>query len=281
MTLEEGFFPSWDGERLFYCLRPSSQSKGLLLLLHGHGEHSGRYLKFFDRLQDRGLAIAIFDLRGCGHSGGLPVYVSEFEDYLKDVSSFLDFLRLKRGLTADPLTLFGHSLGGLIATVWAQKNASRVSKLILSSPLFGVPQASLLRGLVSFLNFWVPRHMIKNPVRPPYLTHDQEEVRRYETDTLICRTITVRLVHEMLKYTAFLQRNPPDFPFPVYLLMAEEKERVVDPRATRRVYKGLKAPEKILETFPGFYHEIFNEKGQGQVFERLRYYLGRPKLSPP
>lgn len=272
MSIEEGFFETTDGLDLFYRFQPSdSGNRPLVLLLHGHGEHTGRYLKFFSRLKDLGHPIATFDLRGCGRSGGPPVYVSRFEDYLEDVSCCLGFLRGRYGING-PFFLFGHSLGGLIAAAWAREKPREVSRMILSSPLFAVPKAGFLKPLVNFLDGFFPRLVIRNPVKPPFLTHDPEEVAKYELDPLIRRRITVRLSHEMIKYSEIFTENGASFPFPVYILMAG-KDFVVDPEGTRRFFRRLEAPSKELETFPGFYHEIFNEVGQEKAFERLRHYL--------
>lgn len=273
MTIEQGFFETRDRVNLFYRFRAGSPERPLLLLLHGHGEHSGRYGKFFSRLEDLGLSMGIFDLRGNGQSGGESVYVSEFEDYLDDVSDFLRFVK-KRHPGEGPLYLFGHSLGGLIATGWASEKPGQVSKLILSSPLFGIPKARLLKPVAQILNHWVPHFVIKNPVRPPFLTHDPDEVERYRKDSLIRRSITGRLAHEMLRYTSLFQEKEVSFPFPVYILMAGE-DRVADRAATERFFSRLQCREKELETFPGFYHEIFNERGQDEVFGRFRDYLTR------
>lgn len=271
MPIDEGYFSAADGEQLFYRFQTGIQSEKTILLIHGHGEHSGRYLKFFSRLKDLGRPIGIFDLRGCGRSGGYSVYVSRFEDYINDVSSFLDFLKTKYQVCL-PICLFGHSLGGLIAAAWALERDGQISKLILSSPLFGIPMASAVRLLVKVLDPLVSRWIIKNPVRAGFLTHDPEEVKRYLADPLIRRSITVRLAREMLRYTDFFRKGKVQFPFPVYILMAE-KDYIVDPAATRRFFDRVKATEKKLEAFPGFFHEIFNERGQERAFERLRYYL--------
>jgi len=271
MAVEEGLFWARDGERLFYRFETGAPAKQPLILIHGHGEHSGRYLKFFDRLRDLQISIATFDLRGCGRSSGKAAHVERFEDYLSDVSTFLEFLAQKYGLKT-PIQLFGHSLGGLIALTWARSNPEQVSKLILSSPLLGLPQESGIRFLTRILNRFVPRFVIRNAVRPPFLTHDPEEVRRYKEDSLIRRRITVRLVHEMVKYFSLLRGREVMVPFPVYILMAE-KDLVVRPDATRNFFLRLRAPFKELESFEGYYHEIFNESGQDKVFERLRHYL--------
>lgn len=271
--IEEGTFQAPDGVRLFYRFQPGSPEKDPLVILHGHGEHSGRYLKFFSKLEDLGHPIGISDLRGCGHSGGVPVHVSRFEEYLGDLSSFVDLLKSRYGVDR-PLSLLGHSLGGPIATAWAVKNSGRVAKLILSSPLFGIPLSRLFRGLIPLLDRVAPRHVINNPVYPPFLTHDASEVERYKSDPLIQRRITVRLVHEMLRYSRLFAEQETEVPFPVYILMAEE-DYVVQPQATRKFFEKLKAPKKELKGLAGFYHEIFNELGQEKAFEWLRIHLGR------
>ena len=273
MAVQEGFFRAGDGTELFYRFQPGAPGRKPLLLLHGHGEHSGRYLKFFARLEDLGHPIGIFDLRGCGRSGGPVVYISDFKDYLNDVTNFVDFLKTKLQ-APPPVILFGHSLGGLIATAWAKENPGAVSKLILSSPLFGLPNAGPIKLIVKLLDPWASRLVLRNPVYPPSLTHDPGEVEKYRKDPLIRRRITVRLTREMLRWGAFFQEKPSAFPFPVYILAAGD-ERVVDLKATRAFFERLTAPEKKLEIFPGFFHEIFNESGQDQVFNKLRESLSR------
>lgn len=274
MAIEEGFFETPDQERLFYRFQPGTTGRNLIVILHGHGEHSGRYLKFFNRLENLGCPLAVFDLRGNGRSSGPRAHVERFEDYLTDLSGLVHFLKSRYAID-DSLTLLGHSLGGLIATAWARQNPHEVSKLILSSPLFGLRQSKLLQGLVNLLNPFIPHFVVQNPVSPPFLTHDRSEVERYRTDPLIQRKITIRLVHEMLRYASIFAQGEVAFPFPVYILMAEE-DLVVAPDATRRFFLRVRAPEKELESFAGFYHEIFNEIGQEKVFDQLRHYLGRP-----
>jgi alpha-beta hydrolase superfamily lysophospholipase len=273
MPIEEGFFEARDRTKLFYRFQPGSLGKNPLVLLHGHGDHSGRYLKFFSRLADLELPIGIFDYRGCGRSEGPRVYVSRLEDYLEDLTEFIQHLKTRYG-TKLPCQVFGHSLGGLVAAAWAYHYQDRVetSKLILSSPLFGIRLGVFLRMFVEVANRWFPKFVYDNPVHPPFLTHDQGEVERYRQDDLIQRKITARLAHEMLRFGEFFQKTRVSFRMPVYLLMAE-KDFVVDPRAAFRFYDRLEAPRKELEVFYGFFHDTFNEIGQDEYFARLRYYL--------
>ena len=273
MSIEEGLISIPAGEQLFYRFQAGDKKKVALLLIHGHGEHSGRYLKFFTRLQDLGHSIAAFDLRGCGRSSGRRVYVNRFVDYSDDVSTVLNFFTRQQKVTP-PVILFGHSLGGLIALAWARANGEKISKLVLSSPLLGVPLEETKFRLGLFLNRLAPRLVLQNPVRSNYLTHDPEEIQKYQRDPLIQRKITARLACEMIRQARSIRIEAYSASFPVYLLMAEE-DRIVSTKATRRFFSRLQATAKELEEFKGFYHEIFNERGQYRAFERLRHYLIR------
>ncbi len=271
MEIQEGLFWAGDGERLYYRYLPGDPEKRPLILIHGHGEHSGRYLKFFSRLGPFHFPIAAFDLRGCGLSSGEPAFVSCFEDYLSDVSSFLHFLNVRFKLRP-PVQLFGHSLGGLIATAWAYENPEKVSKLILSSPLFGLPKENFLKRLTGLLNRWMPGFVVKNPVNSLFLTQDPQEIEKYKNDSLIRKRITVRLVHEMLRYIHLFRERKMKVPFPVSILMAG-KDYVVMPKATQDFFSRIESPKKEIKVFEGFLHEIFNEKDQEQVFQQLENCL--------
>ncbi len=278
---QEGYFHAKDGEKIFYRYISPEKPSETLLLLHGQGEHSGRYVKFADNLSTGNMAFAMMDLRGHGRSGGRQVYIESFQDYLDDVSAFVEVLRKRHGAVL-PIDFFGHSLGGLIAFHWALKHPTELASLILSSPCLGLNLPSILVAMNSFLNRIAPKMVYSNPVYPPHLTHNPQEMEDYKKDGLIRRKITVRLLAEMIIYSLRLGQIPEfKFPFPLYVLMAEDFERVVDPAKTREIFNKISAPDKRLVTFPGFYHEIFNELDQKTAFEALRTVLRESKKFAP
>ncbi len=272
MKEERGVFAAEDGIRLHYRFYRNDRAKQVLVILHGHGEHSGRYEKFSRYLAGEAVSIAVFDARGAGQSEGPEVYIESLEDYLRDVSSFAHFLKQKYGMDGK-FILFGHSLGGLVALHWALRFPHKISALILSSPCFGLKLPSAIVGFNEFLNRWIPRLIYKNPVYPPHLTHNPEEVEHYKKDPLIRRKISVRLLAEMIKWGNNINRIESfDFSFPVYILMAG-LERVVDKDRTALIFERIKAPQKRMQVFEGFYHEIFNELGQEKAFDALKACL--------
>ena len=266
----EGFFPSKDGTSIFYRLFTPGAPCEAMIFIHGHGEHSGRYLKFAHELRNEDMALAMMDLRGNGRSEGSEVYVNSLEEYIDDVSAFYQHLQMRHGIRGK-IVLFGHSLGGLISIYWAMKNQEKIRQLIFSSPCFGLRLPGYLQALNSVLNSIARGFIYQNPIYPPHLSHNPQEMKDYKADKLIKRKISVRLVHEMLSYARNLQNFKSfNFDFPVYILMSEDMERVVDPSKTREVFEKIVAPEKRLLSFPGFYHEIFNELEQSTAFDALR-----------
>lgn len=272
MKEEEGAFLSFDRLKLFYRFFPARPHSDVLVIVHGHGEHSGRYQKFYKILEGENIAIASYDVRGSGRSEGAEVHVEFFEEYLEDLSSFVRFLGEKFGLKTKVI-LLGHSLGGLTAVHWARRFPEKVKALILSSPCLGLNLPAAARILNSIMHEWFPTFLYQNPVYPPHLTHDPAEVENYKRDKLIKRKISARLLHEMLRYMIRLEQlDAYRVPFPVYVLMAEI-EKVVDPQKTNLFFNKVQAPRKEMKVFPGFYHEIFNEMGQDKAFEALKSCL--------
>lgn len=271
MNAEIGRFLTEDGLHLHYRFYRDPAAERTLVILHGHGEHAGRYEKFSRILDGERVSIAVYDARGAGQSEGREVYVNSLEEYIRDVSTFTAFVKDK--LSPQPMVLFGHSLGGLVALHWALRFPHKITRLILSSPCLGLRLPRPLVGMNDFFNRMIPKMLYQNPVYPPHLTHNLEEVEHYRKDRLIKRKISVRLLAEMIKYGNLIEAEANlEFPFPVFVLMAG-LEKVVDKDRTFRVFERMKAPEKKLQVFEGFYHEIFNELGQEKAFEALKACL--------
>lgn len=267
MQAETGTFRTEEGLKLHYRYYHQPSAVKTLVILHGHGEHSGRYEKFSRFLAEEPVSIAVYDARGTGQSEGREVYVESLEDYIRDVSAFTAFLKERYPVL--PVVLFGHSLGGLVGLHWALRFPHKVTQLILSSPCLGLKIPAPLLAMNNFFNKLVPGLIYKNPVYPPHLTHNPEEVEHYRKDYLIKRKISVRLLSEMIKYGNLIEaKDVLEVPFPVCVLMSG-MEKVVDKERTMRVFERIKAPQKSLQIFEGFYHEIFNELGQEKVFAAL------------
>lgn len=263
------FLKSWDGTKLFYRFFPLPGARHTVIIIHGYGEHSGRYEKFPDRMMGLSAQFVVLDLRGMGRSEGVRGGIDSFDVYLRDFTSFVEHLR---GMNVLPrqFILLGHSLGGLVALSWAMRNPQSVRMLILSAPFLGLKWSWLLSPLNRIVARFVPSFVYKNPVRARNLSHDPEEVLAHRRDPLILRYISARLLSELFAQMELLRKRPIlSVPFPVFMLLAGE-EHVVDPSASQRFFERVVAPYKERSSFEGFFHEIFNERDQKRAFKVLK-----------
>ena len=262
-------FKSWDGTDIFYRFYRVSGARHTVIMLHGYGEYSGRYEKFPGKMGRLSAQFAVMDFRGMGRSEGVRGSVGSFEDYLGDVTAFVEHLRKKHSIPPK-FILFGHSLGGLVAACWAMKNPAPVKLLILSAPFLGLRFSWIIPSLNRLVLLLKPRCVYKNPVRSGSLSHDPDEIGIYRKDPLIIRYISARLVEEIARRTGALRKQPIlSVSFPVHMLVPGE-ERIVDSKASRRFFDRLVAPRKERTFFDGFFHEIFNEQDQQKAFNVLK-----------
>ena len=264
-----GQFESWDGAKIYYRFYPAPGARHTVIMIHGYGEHSGRYEKFPIKMRKLTSQLAVMDLRGMGQSDGARGDVGSFDDYLRDLSGFVEHLK-KTYAIPGKFILFGHSLGGLVAAYWAMENPLPVKMLILSAPFLGLKFSRIVGWVNRFLLCFSPGFVYKNPVRSRTLSHDPVEIANHRKDPLILRYLSARLIGEILLRTKTLRTRPIlSVPFPVHVLLAGE-ECVVDPEASRRFFERLVAPRKERTVFAGFFHEIFNERDQQVAFNVLK-----------
>ena len=166
---------------------------GRVLIVHGIGEHSGRYERTGRLLSKAGLDVQAFDLRGHGLSGGRRVYVRRWSDYLDDVEGRLAALR-RPGL---PTVLFGHSMGALISLTYACSNRPTPDLMVLSAPPLKATVPGWQRVLVPALSRVVPNMVLANPIAGEQLAADPNVAAAYFSDPLVQPRSTARLGAEL------------------------------------------------------------------------------------
>ncbi len=276
MRQETGFFDSFDQTKLFYrCWISEKPNPKPCLILHGYGEHSRRYDELVSFLQDVPYSFFSFDLRGQGRSGGVRVHADQFEDFVKDAETYLNFLQRDKISVNQKAALLGHSLGGLIAIRLALQIPSRFDKAILSSPFLGahgLAALDLTFWLAAFLNQAMPKLQLPGPARPRYLFHDAEKMKQYLADTLIERRITARLGYELLRESRAAGERAVHLQMPL-LVLASGDDRIVSLEKTKSWFEQVSAPEKEMKVYPDFYHEIFHETGRKEPMTKVKEFL--------
>lgn len=256
----EGRFTSFDGTQLFFREWHAEKAEAMILIIHGLGEHSGRYTKLAGDFNSAGVSVFSFDLRGHGKSDGKRGHIMSFNEYLYDVDNFKQML-LKR--FSKPLFILGHSMGGLIAMNFTIKNPSNISGLITSGALFRirvkVPEWKKRLGI--FLSNRIPSLSMSNGLNPDHLSHDSEVVRAYKKDPLVHTKVTARWFTEITSAMEETFRTAPRLNTPVLMLHGSD-DMLTDPKGSADLYALLTISDKTLKFYEGFFHEIYNEIGR-------------------
>ncbi len=270
MKEETGYFSSGDGTRIFYRAW-NKHTDACLIVVHGIGEHSGRYQDFAEKLEDIPISIFCLDLRGHGHSEGPRVYVNSFQNFIDDLEIFRSWIETR--YKKQKFILLGQSLGGLISTSTVLKNQSVWTALILMSPFFAVfRRHRLLSFLASVLNCYLPKLVCDNPIKPAYLSHDAEEIKKYKDDRLIQRCITARLASEMFRACSFVYNQASEIRLPV-LILASGDDRIVSLKATQNFYQRLGSEDKQIKIFQSSYHELLHERERDEAIGMIRNFV--------
>jgi len=261
------------GPNLYYRWAPARASRGTVLILHGFGEHSGRYEHVMGHLCGAGFSALAIDYRGWGLAEGKRGCLRRFEDYVADALSGLDLARDK--LQPDePLFLLGHSQGGLLAARTAMEEGTDLAGLILSSPGLGVGMEVPLfkRMLASLASRVLPDLSLPSGIPTEWLTADPEMASRANADPLVVRNGTARWLVETYRTQNLVEGGAASITVPTLILVAGD-ERLVSTEATRSFHDRLGTGDRTWIDYPGLRHELFNELGRAQVLADLAAWV--------
>ncbi len=244
---------------------------GGVVIMHGLGEHGGRYVHVARFLNDCGWSVRTYDHRGHGRSGGKRGDVRDDEAIVRDAKIVIDDFAQK--LEAAPL-LLGHSMGGLFAARFAAAAASPLRGLVLSSPALSLRLSGMQNLLLKIFNAIAPGAAVSNRVDTRYLSHDPAVGNAYSADPFVHGKITARLLRSMLAAADFAHSGASTLAIPTLLLVACD-DRLVDPSGSDAFFARLAPGIGTIHRYHGLYHELFNEKAAQLVFEDLRNWLER------
>jgi len=248
---------------------PAAATRGSIVLMHGLGEHSGRYRHLANLLNELGLSVRCYDHRGHGRSQGARGDVVNGDPMLQDGQIVIDDFAARQ---ARAPYLFGHSMGGLFAARFALSRLAPLRGLILSSPALAVPLSPLQRKLLAFMHAVAPRLGVPNGLQATFLSHDPAVVAAYRADPLVHGKISARLLRSMLASIAYCEANAATLAIPTLMLVAGD-DRLVDADGSRRFFAQLPPGRAKMNIYDGLYHEIFNETGSTAPMDDLRAWL--------
>jgi alpha-beta hydrolase superfamily lysophospholipase len=250
-------------------LLPQTEARGGVVIMHGLGEHGGRYRHIARSFNDCGLSVRCYDHRGHGQSQGARGDVPNGEPILQDAEILIDDFAIH---LSEPPYLFGHSMGGLFAAHFALSRKTPLRGLILSSPALAIRLSGFQRKLLNFMYRVAPHLGLPNGLSPQYLSHDPDVVAAYKNDPLVHAKISARLLRSMLASIDYCHAHAARLAFPTLMVVAGN-DRLVDASGSRSFFDKLPAGRALMHVYPDFYHEVFNEKDARQPFADLRTWL--------
>jgi alpha-beta hydrolase superfamily lysophospholipase len=268
-------FTAEDGTRLttYRWAAPHQGARGRVHVIHGLGEHAGRYEGLAQRVRAQGFEVWAHDHRGHGRSDGPRGVLPHTAALIDDAAGVLRHVQAAHddGL---PCVVLGHSMGGLVAAALVARGTERVDGLVLSSPALGLALSWPQQRLLAFMHRWAPDVTISNGLHPERLSHDPAVVAAYVNDPWVHSRVSARLIHGMLDQAPGVFSVAAQWRIPTLLMFAGD-DTLVDPEGSRRWASA--APASILQAqeFPGLYHEIFNETPElaAPVWARLQDWL--------
>ncbi|MFJ8545102.1 lysophospholipase [Streptomyces sp. NPDC093586] len=242
---------------------PAERPRYAALLVHGYGEHSGRYEEVAGVLTSHGAAVYAPDHMGHGASDGERVLIEDFEDVVTDVHAVAELARTAHpGL---PVVVIGHSMGGLIASRYAQRHPGGLTALVLSGPVIG--------------DWELPRRLLAldeipdTPISPSSLSRDPAVGAAYAADPLVWHGPMKRPTLEAFVRTLETVAEGGDVGRLPLLWVHGDDDRLVPLPGSRVGVERLSGGDLTERIYPGARHEVFNETDREEVFTDVTRFL--------
>jgi alpha-beta hydrolase superfamily lysophospholipase len=259
----EARLTSKDGLTLLYqSWRPrSGEPKAAVLLVHGLKDHSDRYAGFAKSLVEAGYAVHAFDLRGHGDSSGDRVWVDHFDDYLDDVDTALTQVRTAEG--DKKIFLFGHSMGGAIATLYVLTRTPRPAGLILSGAALKIDAGGAVQGTTKALGAVFPKLAVFS-LDDEKFSRDAQVVADMKSDPLVYdRSAPAHTAAEVIRAVDRIREHSAELDVPV-LAMHGTADAVTPPDGSKELIEAAKG-DKTLKLYAGLFHDLLHEPERAQV----------------
>lgn len=250
---------------------PETEKKGVICLVHGLGEHSGRYRHWAERLTSEGYCTISFDLRGHGRSEGKQGDTPSGDHLSDDIDIMLDYARTEHPEL--PCFLYGHSMGGLLVLFYLIQRRPMLTGAVITSPLLHsvLDQRKDRIVMGKILNYIIPRGTIPNNLETEALSRDPAVTAAYRNDPLVHNRVTFRMGKVFLDTINYIFKRAGELNLPL-LLMHGTEDMITFPSGSEKLC-SLVTGDCTLKLWEGFYHELHNEPEKEQVFAYLKGWL--------
>ncbi len=272
LTKQEDFFCGRGDTVIFYRAYLPYKAKTrasypVVIMVHGWGEHSGRYENFCEYMASKGNIVYTIDLRGHGYSAGQRGHIDHWDDYLYDIYILTDIIQERH--KSSKMVLMGHSMGGLTAVSYAMKfPQTKLASLVLCSPALGVtlkvnPVKIVAGNLMSSI---LPRLSLTNKISIDALTKNPTRAANLSADPLLHRKVSARWYTEFNRVIDGVMRDANIFEMPVFLLHSEG-DQVTSCLMSQEFYNSLPSVTKKIYIHQGNEHNLLDIVEYGKIYK--------------
>lgn len=269
----EGNFKGVRNSNIYYqAWLPEGNVKAVLLIVHGLGEHCGRYMNVVNHFVPLGYAVYGLDHIGHGKSEGQREVVERFDDYTTTLTIYYNMV--KGWQTTKPIFLLGHSMGGTIATYYLLDHQADFRGAVISAPGIKVSDsispATITMGKI--LSVIAPKAGVL-ALDVNSISRDPEVVTAYVNDPLVFHGKTpARLAAEFVKTMQHITAEVDKITLP-FIVIQSGQDKIVDPAGAQMLYDKAGSKDKTIKIYEGLYHEVFNEPERARVLKDVETWL--------
>ena len=255
---------------------PEGKITGIINLVHGLGEHSGRYAHWASLFAEKGWGVLTFDLVGNGRSEGKRGHIKNYQVFLNQVDLLLQ--KSEELFPGKPRILYGHSMGGNLVINYSISRDPAANAMIATSPWLklAIPIPPIQLALIRFMNKLMPWFSTKWPKNPEHSTHDPEIWADIRNDPLNHGYVSIRLVNEIYNHGLFALRHVYKIN-KSFLLMHGSGDKVTSHKASEDFVANT-SDRTQLRIWDGLYHELHNEFEHREIFEYIMSWINGLKI---
>ncbi|GAB3378100.1 lysophospholipase [Spongiibacter taiwanensis] len=273
MKTETSTFTNAHGCKIFtQSWLPEADGKANVFIIHGLGEHSGRYAEIASYLAQRSFRVHALDHTGHGQSEGLRGYISQFSIFVDTVKDFI--LRCQAETPNLPSLIIGHSMGGVITSNLLIDHPTLVQGAVLSGPALTTDDA--VSDTQKFILKTIAKILPKLPVLQldaNLVCRDKKVVDDYLADPLVnSGKIRAKLIVEILLAGERALSRAAEIKLPMLFLHGEE-DGLASPKGSQLMHAAISSDDKEIVLYPDLYHEIFNEECKQEIFATVDNWL--------
>lgn len=257
--------------------KPEGETKATVCMIHGLGEHAGRYGHVAKAFNEHGIAVLAFDLRGHGRSEGKRGHAPDYDVLMSDVAQLLETAGERYPNL--PVFLYGHSLGGSLVIHYALRKQPGLAGVVASSPLLRLAYRPPVwkTGLLHLMHALRVNLSLPSGVDDTALSRDLNVVRIKRNDPLSHKRITPPLATGMLRAGEWNLQHAAELPCPL-LLMHGGSDRITSATASKE-FASRAGILCTLKIWKGFFHELHNEPGKQEIFAVMLEWINNQTMS--